>query len=275
VLEDGGATITGYVGEPPVDLVIPGQLGGYPVVSIAEEAFIRRHEIIGVTLPGSLVVIGDFAFENCASLSSIHMPDGIIDIGRNAFSLCRALTSVKIPDTVVRIGDDAFTSAGLSSINIPAGVTNIGDNPFAWCKELSAIEVDPGNPVYVSVEGVLFDRHQNMLVSFPCGQSSQTYAVPQGTLVIGNRAFWGCYVLAEIIIPEGVTSIGSNAFLSCRGLTSVRIPGSVVSIDQNFAYYGQKFALNNYPNLILTVVEGSFAEEYAQEYEIPYVFMAE
>ena len=51
VLEDGGATITGYVEELSGDLVIPGDLDGVPVTGIGEEAFSSCFWLTGVTIP--------------------------------------------------------------------------------------------------------------------------------------------------------------------------------------------------------------------------------
>ncbi len=57
---DSKATITGYTGTDN-NLVIPDTLGGYPVTEIGSNA-LREKGLIGVTLPNTLVTIGDYAF---------------------------------------------------------------------------------------------------------------------------------------------------------------------------------------------------------------------
>jgi len=77
------------------------------------------------------------------------------------------------------------------------------------------------------------------------------------------------YVLEEVgvTIPESVTGIGGEAFARCFGLTNIDIPSSVTSIGEA--------AFGDCGDLTLTVEEGSFAEQYAKENNIPYVFIAE
>lgn len=60
-LEDGGATITGYEGEPSGDLVIPGELDGYPVTGIGERVP-DALPLTSVTIPDSVVKITPYSF---------------------------------------------------------------------------------------------------------------------------------------------------------------------------------------------------------------------
>ena len=53
---------------------------------------------------------------------------------------------------------------------------------------------------------------------------------------IGERAFYGCDRLTEIIIPNSVISIGEHAFSKCNSLIDVVIPDSVTNI-KSMAFY--------------------------------------
>jgi hypothetical protein len=61
------------------------------------------------TIPSSVKIIDDYAFETCELLESIVIPDGVKSIGNYAFSNCKNLKSeLYIPDSVETIGDYAF-----------------------------------------------------------------------------------------------------------------------------------------------------------------------
>jgi hypothetical protein len=92
MVEDGGATITGYDVEPSGDLVIPGELDGYAVTGIGESAFENCYSLTGITIPDSVTSIGDRAFRECASLTGITIPDSVTSIGEGAFGECDNLT---------------------------------------------------------------------------------------------------------------------------------------------------------------------------------------
>ena len=122
-----------------------------------------------------------------------------------------------------------FGQVSLTSVTIPSTITNIGTEPFTWCDQLSAITVDPANPVYSSVNGVLFNKDQTTLVAYP-GAVGGSYTIPQSVTTIGDYAFELCASLTSIAIPNSVTNIGIGAFYACTSLPSVMIPNSVTSI---------------------------------------------
>lgn len=88
--------------------------------------------------------------------------------------------------------------------------------------------------------------------------------LPKSLTAIGDSAFEGCVDLSSVVLPEGVTSIADWAFAGCSALSSVTVPASVTSIG--FDAFGE------FPLLSLTVESGSYAEQYAIENEIPYVY---
>jgi hypothetical protein len=142
-----------------------------------------------------------------------------------AFQGCTSLTNVVIGNSVTSIGDGAFGGCtSLTSIVIPNSVTSIGDAAF-WCTSLTAIEVDPANPSYSGLDGVLFNKSQSTLIRYPWGKAG-AYTVPDSVTSIGDGAFSGCTSLTSITIPNSVTSIGEWAFHRCSSLTGITVEAS-------------------------------------------------
>ncbi len=171
-------------------------------------------------LPASVIHIGDFAFQECASLTSVTIPSSVTSIGENAFP-------------------------GLASVLIPASVTSIGDGAVSG----SFVTVDPANAYYESdSSGVLFTKDGATLIQVPT-EMNGSYAVPASVTVIDQYAFGGCTGLTSVTIPASVTSIGYGNFANCRALTSVTIPASVTSIGEG--------AFNNCTRLTSVIVKAT------------------
>lgn len=77
----------------------------------------------------------------------------------------------------------------------------------------------------------------------------------QPVIAIADDAFAGRGFLKEVILPDGIASVGTKAFYKCAALEMVQLPSSVMDFG--------KYTFNNCPKLVLRVISGSFAQEYA------------
>ena len=249
LLDDGTAEITAYTGSS-AKLDIPAQLDGHAVSSIGSAAFFYCTSLEEVTIPDGVTSICNGAFSWCLYLTRASIPEGVVSIGERAFNECLELREISIPDSVVSIGDTAFSLCdSLTKIVIPDSVVSLGINPFYNCISLTEIIVSPEHPALTTLDGVLFDKTGTELICYPCGLPARSYAVPQGTISIGNSAFTGCESLTEVSIPEGVASIGNLVFASCDSLIRINIPDSAVSIGNNpFNYCDQLTEIQVSPN---------------------------
>ena len=246
---------------------------GNSVMSIGGFAFSGCTGLTNITIPNSVTYIGAGAFSGCTGLTSITIPDSVTYIGYEAFSGCKGLTSITIPNSVTSIGSNAFYNTawynnqpdglvyagkvayrykgempsntsivlkegtlsigysafsgctGLTSITIPDSVTNIGEDAFyntAWYNN------QPDGLVYAGK--VAYGYKGEM-------PSNTSIVLKEGTLGIGDSAFFGCKGLTSITIPDSVTSIGENAFGYCTNLADVIIPNNVASIGSNAFQY--------------------------------------
>ena len=121
--------------------------------------------------------------------------------------------SVTIPNDITMIGDKAFMNAPIKMVNIPKNVQKIGAGAFANCA-LSQFSVEPGNEVYTTIDGALYNKKEKMLVAWP-KYAANKEKIPDGIIKIEDYAFYGCRNLVcymDNFIPETVEEIGNYAF---------------------------------------------------------------
>ncbi|MDB4683733.1 leucine-rich repeat domain-containing protein [bacterium] len=144
---NGEFTITDCDNDATGELVIPEIIGGNPVTSIGDEAFLFNNDLTSITIPDSVTSIGEKAFLFFTDLTSITIPDGVTSIGYQAFYWCDSLTSITIGNGVTSIGEDAFYRCkGLTSITIPDSVTSIGLQAFYDCSSLLSVTFQGAAP---------------------------------------------------------------------------------------------------------------------------------
>ena len=110
------------------------------------------------------------------------------------------------------------------SKNISAFSANAFDNAH-----ITEFTVDNDNPLFKTVDGVLFTKDGKKLVRFP-QEKSGTYTIPAGVKSISQYAFKKSRKLTEIVIPDSVSRIGEGAFYGCRSLTNITLPKKVTKI---------------------------------------------
>lgn len=155
------------------------------VKTIGEAAFVRCKQLTEISYP-ELAVDGSL-LQGCESLLSIRFPHGVEAIEKANLLDCKSLQKVSLSDTVTNIDLDAF-------LQVP----------------LLEIEVDKENPLFCSIDGVLYNKDKNILAAFPNAREGD-YHVPDGTIKIYEWSFYDCHI-DDLYLPTSVTVIGSNAF---------------------------------------------------------------
>ena len=191
------------------------------VMSIGNSAFYGCSGLTSITIPNNVTSIKSYAFSGCSSLTSVTIPEDVTSIENSVFSDCSGLTSVTIPNNVTSIGNSAFSDCrNLTSVMIPEGVTSIGDSAFYGCSHLRNVTIPKD---VTNIGNSVFFRCSNL----------RSITIPKGVTSIGEKAFQYCDSLTSMTIPEGVTSIGDSAFYGCSSLTSITLPDSIASIGDN------------------------------------------
>ncbi len=232
--ETGEASIYAYTGTE-VDVVLPDTLDGYPVTALGNAALLNIDTAETVTIPETIVSIGDSSFYGCTALQEIiveegntalkaedgvlltedgldlicypigrtetsyTIPDGVVEIMPSAFAQT-TLTEVVFPESLFYIDSWAFAYASLESLTFPDSLTEMGQYAFAYCTGLTEVVFPDSLEL---LEAACFAGCENL--------TSVTFSDAGNLATIQMASFAGTG-LTEVTIPESVTSIGYCAF---------------------------------------------------------------
>ena len=217
-----------------------------------------------ITLPESLVYLGESSFKNCKSLTSIIIPEGISELPKSIFEGCSGLSSVILPNSLEALSQDAFygceglqslslpkalrfigircfmNCSNLSSLYLPESITTIKEMAFKGCTKLKDVHIDSldwwlwmcdqTQDTYGTYDTELFSCGSSERHLFVGGKELTTITIPSNITNIGDFAFMGCISITSITIPSSVHTIGMYAFMRCS-IPSIEIPDSVTKID--------------------------------------------
>jgi hypothetical protein len=211
-------TITGSTGSGLTGaLIIPDTLNGYPVTSVGSQAFEFDHLLTSISFGSNLTNIGNAAFF-ATGLTNLTIPNSVVSIGQEAFADCTSLTNVTIGANLTFIDDEIFQDCtGLASVSIPHGVTYIGNSAFLDCTNLRGIMLPD---TVTSIGNAAF---YNCL-------SLTNVVIPDQVYYIGNQTFAYCLALTNLVLDANLTTLGGAAFKFCQNLRNLRIPQSLTKI---------------------------------------------
>ena len=229
-----------------------GGFGNVPVtldsmeLSLTNDAVVTPSDLTWTTNNGEITITGYTGTGGTVTIPATINGMPVTQIGPSAFNeyyQAHVLTGIVIPDSVTNISDTAFNAcSSLTQVTIGQGLVSLGYHVFYSCSGLLAFVVNPLNPAFSSLDGVLFNHDQTTLIQYPAGLAG-SYAIPGTVTNIGAQAFANCNGLTGVSIPDSVASIEPQAFYSCANLAWATIPDSVTNaLNQTFVWC---YALTN------------------------------
>ncbi len=172
------------------------------VITINAYAF-QTSQLMEVVLPAKVVNIGAYSFDGCEQLKRIDVApenehyssiDGILyNKEQTKVLLCPLgrTAPVMLSDTVI--------SVEATGIDTDSGTV------FDW-SALEGINVEPGNPYFSSIDGILYNKDQTEILQCPGGRTAPVL-LPDTVVSIGSYACNTKAVIDELVIPANVQII--------------------------------------------------------------------
>lgn len=123
-----------YLNIPVIETIGKGAFSKYEKSSTSPQ-------ISEVTLPDTLVSLGDAAFFGCERLKEITIPSNIVKVSDYAFGNCINLTRVNLPAETIEIGKYAFINCQLLEVINLNNIRLIGEGSFSACQALTKIDL--------------------------------------------------------------------------------------------------------------------------------------
>lgn len=220
--------------------------------------------IRSVTVAGSIVNVGAYAFYNAVNLANVSLSASVRTIGEFAFWGC--LTNV----TATSAASNGSVSFGTGNETIRNRMTytgssqNPGDNEITgtipgtditWSYNQTTHSLNLKGtgaiPNYTSINATPWAAYVNGITCV---------SVQTGITAIGNYAFANIPGLVDAFIANTVTSIGEGAFQNCSNLTNLELPNGLRTLGAS-AFYGCRALRNaSLPSTLTSLGANAFRE---------------
>ena len=250
------------------------------------------YNLVEITLPSSLKVLGEWCFKDCSSLTNIMLPEGTEVLGTCCFGFCEALESINLPSTlreiesycfsnchklqgklvvpegVDRLGDCSFAFTSITSISLPNTIREIGDECFKDCTKL--VENQNGKLVFPERIERLGNR------SFKGCHSLKNIELPNALREIGDQCFMWCDIRSlDFTNCKNLRSIGASAFSTCQYITDILIPEGVEKVGSRcFEYIGQLRKIS-FPSTLTEIGDSLFHGTFPENFKDIYLYVKE
>ena len=198
--EGGNYTVVGVTDKGLTEIAVPAYHNGRPVTEIAQAAMQNCAGLRSLAVDASVTYIASEALYGCGNLETLELP--FIGASRGAVGAEAVLGYL--------FGETEYAN----SVEVGQYYSNTGFAFYYLPQNLHGIAVTDADAVgYGAFSGV-----------------SSLKSVALTAVSLGERAFYDCASLADIVLDEGLLSVGASAFARCSALADIVLPASVQAV---------------------------------------------
>jgi len=247
-------------------------------VEIGEGAFLNATGLTEVSLPEGLKEVSYEMFSGCLNVVKISIP-GTVEVIKNlAFANCASLTTLEFrPGTAPLVVESAHTETANSKF--PGGIQYMlqqKNRPFLNCTSLEVVEfpertVELGSYLFyqeTSLKRVVIPSTVEIIGSeYPTNAAGTANTFSQGYVFngctsleelifaatdpelnkdgklvskltkLGGNMFRDC-AFKSVVLPDSITKFGSQMFMTCTKMEYAKLPTGITGLSESNTFYG-------------------------------------
>ncbi len=183
------------------------------------------------------------------------IPSNIKTIRSGAFSQLN-VDNIRFENGVESLESYSFEGLKIKSLTLPESVKILSPLSFYCCSNLKSVNINKNNKFYCSVDGVVYTKNKETLVTFPFAKDN-SFSIPKGTKEIGQYSFANTNI-ENVSFPSSVKTIGKNAFSDSK-VKNVKLNNELVEIGEECFFSASKLTKINLPSSLATIGKRAFA----------------
>ena len=255
---EDGTVLIGRMADMPAEVVLKEGLLSIPM------NFFMAENITSIVIPDSVTSVGYSVFRGCRQLTEVRLSECLTVLESGMFDECTQLGELYVPSAVTSIDPTAIPDTTVIRSEPDAYArTWAQENGYVWqcAQHGETVIVEPAVPAT--------RKHTGMTAKIQCSVCGAVISEPEEVPVFDGKVMKLPTALKSVqretflnlpaecfVLPDGCLVIGERAFADCKELKLVEIPSSVVAIAENaFEGCGE--------GVVIVTPKGSAAERFA------------
>lgn len=209
-----------------------------------------------------------------SKITEVYIPYTVASINSQAFNASSKITKITFKPTpdyatsrMLTMDDEAIIScSGLTELVLPSRLAIFKSGSIQKCSNLVSVDIEAGGENFCSKgedgRKVVCTADGKTLIYCPKGMDGE-FTIPQGIMIIAEKAFESCSKLEAIHITETVSTISKEAFSECTKLTTIDLggkDGAALSIGEMAFNNCNKVTELTIPERVIKIEKQAFAK---------------